>query len=100
MDKIERDDNYVPRVIMNHVQNSVMIQNKIPTRVVEQAVGYLSCWASHSYKTCIISHDGNTGDLIASYWKSDKMNGKPDYVIGAVYHNAGYGEKEHYSFHS
>ncbi len=94
------DYEYIPRVVSNRVQMAVMQGLDIPTQEVDKAVGYLSNWASQMYKTCVISHDGLEGDIIALFWKGEQLPGRPDYTIGAIWRKIGNEKSPSYSFHS
>jgi hypothetical protein len=85
-------DTYKERTIFNHVEEAKL--EGVPLTQLYYAVGNLSVWASHAYKSVIIGHDGNN-DLAAYYWK-DEIKGRADYVRGAVWRE----DKNEYTFHS
>lgn len=63
-------------------------------RAINLAIGHLSQWSMNTYPFVDINLQGRKGEmeLLAVYRK--EKDGKPEYVIGAVWHD------DHFGFHS
>lgn len=67
--------------------------------MVQEAVGYLASW-NLTFEHVTITANVTEKELTACYYR-EKAEGRPDYVIGAVWHDpVDASDAGHFSFHS
>jgi len=82
------------------VTDEEKIFEAVPRAEYERAVGYLLSWAKDAYPYVALCAPGpREGALVALYRKEAGQH-RPDYVIGAIWHEDSGATTGHYGFHS